>query len=127
MPSKWIQINPNPNGKSVGDCTVRAISLATGQSWEKTYLDLCIQGYILSDMPSSNDVWMAYLADKGWTFHRLQDDCPFCYTIKDFCREYNRGVYIVGTGTHVICVKEGDWMDAWDSGDKTPLFYFSRG
>jgi len=29
--------NANPFGRLVNDCTVRAISLATNQSWDKTY------------------------------------------------------------------------------------------
>lgn len=124
--SRWIKRNPNPYGKSVGDCTVRAIALATGQSWEKVYLDLCLQGYMLGDMPSSNDVWSTYLNDRGWQYHRLQDTCPFCYTVKDFAEEHNIGTFIVGTGSHVICVNEGDWMDVWDSGEKVPMFFFSK-
>ena len=39
--------NPNPEGKQVGDCTVRAIARATGQSWDATYIGLCLQGLIL--------------------------------------------------------------------------------
>lgn len=124
--SNYQYVNPNPRGKSVGDCTVRAIALATDQDWDKVYFDLCIQGYMESDMPSSNSVWGKYLTDHGWQYHRLQDTCPFCYTVKDFAEEHNIGTFIVGTGSHVVCVKEGDWMDAWDSGDKVPLFYFER-
>ena len=120
------KVNPNPQGKNVGDCTVRAIALATSQPWEKVYIDLCLQGYMMADMPSSNDVWTAYLAERGWQYHRLQDTCPFCYTVADFAKDYNRGTYIVGTGSHVICVHEGEINDAWDSGDKVPLFYFER-
>lgn len=30
--------NPNPEGKQVGDCTVRAIAKATGKSWDETYV-----------------------------------------------------------------------------------------
>ena len=29
--------NANPYGRHVSDCSVRAISLATEQSWEETY------------------------------------------------------------------------------------------
>lgn len=122
--SNWEKVNPNPKGKNVGDCTVRAISLATNQGWEKVYLDLCIQGYTMADMPSSNDVWGKYLMDKGWAYRRLQDTCPFCYTINDFCNDHPEGTYIVATGTHVVCVKDGRYLDTWDSGDKVPLFYF---
>ena len=62
------KVNPNPQGKNVGDCTVRAIAIATDQSWEKVYIDLCLQGYMMADMPSSNDVWTAYLAERGWQY-----------------------------------------------------------
>lgn len=124
--SHYFNINPNPKKKEVGDCTVRAISLATDQSWEDVYLKLCIKGYILCDMPSSNNVWSSYLIDENWEYHHLLDTCPFCYTIKDFCNDYPKGTYIVATGTHVVCIKDGMYLDAWDSGDKIPLFYFSK-
>jgi len=125
--SKFKKVNPNPQGKNVGDCTVRAISLATNQDWDKIYLDLCIQGYVLSDMPSSNAVWGKYLSDRGWTLHRLPDTCPLCYTIDDFCEDYPKGIYIVGTGTHVVCIQDGFILDTWDSSDKTPNFFFEKG
>ena len=36
--NNWQSYNPNPvSGQRVGDCTVRAISKATGQDWETTY------------------------------------------------------------------------------------------
>lgn len=122
----YRQQNPNPQGKNVGDCTVRAIALATDKSWAEVYMNLCVYGLVMADMPSSNDVWMKYLTDSGWRFHRLQDTCPFCYTIADFAKGHSRGTYIVGTGTHVVCVKNGDWLDAWDSSDKVPMFFFDK-
>lgn len=123
---RYTHVNPNPKEKNVGDCTVRAISLATGMSWTETYFNLCMKGYMIADMPSSNDVWGSYLVDNGWSYHRLPDTCPFCYTINDFCNEHPKGTFIVATGTHVVCVKDGSYLDAWDSGDKVPLFYFSK-
>ena len=122
----YRQQNPNPQGKNVGDCTVRAIALATNKSWVEVYLSLCIYGLVIGDMPSANDTWMKYLTDTGWQFHRLQDTCPFYYTIADFAKDHSRGTYIVGTGTHVVCVKNGDWLDAWDSADKVPMFFFYK-
>ena len=48
--------NPNPTGKNVGDCAVRALSKALGQDWLVTYLGICIQGALAGDMPSANAV-----------------------------------------------------------------------
>ena len=126
MTNRYIHRNLNPGAKNVGDCTVRAIALATDQSWDKVYLDLCIEGYVLADMPSANDVWSQYLLDRGWIMHRLPDTCPLCYSLEDFCRDHEEGTYIVWTGTHVICVKSGRYYDAWDSGEKTVHFYFAK-
>ena len=57
----WARHNENPDGRNVGDCTVRAISTALGQEWETTYIALALQGYLMGDMPSANHVWGAYL------------------------------------------------------------------
>lgn len=49
--------NPNPAGLSVGDCVIRAISKLTNQTWDETFIDICMMGYELKDMPSANHVW----------------------------------------------------------------------
>ena len=126
MSHNYAYINPNPKEKKVGDCTIRAISVALNKSWEDIYLDLAIKGYLMADMPSSNEVWGSYLIDKGWKYHHLPDTCPLCYTIENFCEDNPKGTYIVATGSHIVCVKDGKFLDTWDSGDKVPLFYFER-
>jgi hypothetical protein len=118
--------NPNPNGSYVGDCVVRAISIANDKSWNETYIDLCLRGLMLFDMPSSNRVWNEYLKSEGYTRHMVPDNCPHCYTIKDFCNEYFRGTYILGTGTHVVAVINGDYYDTWDSGDESPIYFWTK-
>ena len=50
----FIFKNPNPGGSYVGDCVIRAISIATNKSWYDTFIGLCLQGFIMYDMPSSN-------------------------------------------------------------------------
>ena len=49
--------NPNPCGKNVSDCTVRAICKATGKDWGEVYLRLCMQGYLDGDLPNANACW----------------------------------------------------------------------
>lgn len=122
----FIFSNKNPQNNSVGDCVVRAISEALNQDWYRTYIDLAIKGFEMADMPSSNRVWMEYLKEQGWQRRVVPDDCPACYSVKDFCGEYFKGTYILGTGTHVIAVKDGDYIDTWDSGNEYPVYYWQR-
>lgn len=122
----FVMTNPNPQGLNVGDCAIRAISIATDKPWNDVYSGVCLHGLLLSDMPSSNRVWGDYLEENGFKLHLIPDSCPECYTIKDFCREYPKGTYIVGTGRHVVCVKDGNLMDTWDSSSERPLYYFKK-
>lgn len=119
--------NPNPrNRKGVGDCTVRAVSKALGISWNTAYLDLCVQGYLLADMPSSNMVMNSYLHGNGFSKHVIDDSCPDCYTVSEFAEDHPHGTYILGTGTHVVAVVDGIYYDSWDSGDETPIYYYQK-
>ena len=122
----FIKVNPNPYGSYVGDCVVRALSIALDQDWYSTYIELVVQGFAMCDMPSSNRVWAELLKSYGFRSRMLPDTCPRCYTIRDFCGEHFTGTYIVGTGTHVVAVIDGDYYDSWDSGDETPIYYWYR-
>jgi hypothetical protein len=123
----YIFWNNNPEGIKIGDCVVRAISEAMGQTWERTYIDLCIEGFMFADMPNSNAVWAAYLHSHGWKKHIVPDSCPDCYTFGDFAAEHTTGTYIVATGSHVACVKDGGkLLDNWDSSGETVAYYFER-
>lgn len=122
----YIEFNNNPLKKRVGDCVVRAIALAMNTEWETVYIDLMIQGYAMKDIPNANYVWGSYLRQCGFERKALPNTCPDCYTVKDFCKDYPEGTYILATGSHAVCVKDGDWYDTWNSGDETPIFYWER-
>ena len=126
MKSTFVKYNNNPLGKVVGDCVVRAISIAENKSWDDAYVDLSRKGYELADLPSSNSVWSEYLRDKGYSRHIISDKCPLCYTIDDFAYEYPVGTYVIGTGTHAVCIRNGQVIDAWDSRHETPIYYFEK-
>lgn len=116
--------NPNPKTARVGDCVVRAISIVTGKDWEEVYAGLCVTGFELCDMPSSNAVWAAYLESLG--FKKRVIECKGCYTVRDFANDHPEGKYILGTGTHAVAIIDGDYIDTWDSGDEVPIYYFQE-
>lgn len=122
----WIEFNINPFGLRVGDCVIRAISKALDKPWEETYIDLCVQGFMMGDLPSSNAVWSAYLKHKGFKRFTVRD-CPDCYTLEDFCQDHPQGVFVIGTGSHAVAVVDGQIFDAWDSRRETPVYYFEKG
>ncbi len=123
----YRELNLNPEHKRVGDCTVRAIAAATLKQWETVYADLAVEGLLLHDMPTANYVWGHYLRRCGWNRSAIPNSCPDCYTVADFASEHPSGTYILALATHVVCVRDGDWLDTWDSGDETPLYYWQKG
>ena len=101
----FVRYNPNPAGKNVGDCPVRAICKATGQGWHETYVQLCMQGLALADMPSANNVWGAYLKKLGVRRHIIPEDYPDSYSVGDFAREHPRGTYLLALAAIVAEMK----------------------
>ena len=122
----WIEYNPNPTGRKVGDCSVRAVSKALGVDWETAFAMISANAYAMGDMPSSDSVWGATLRQNGFYRESIPNTCPDCYTLRDFCAMHPYGKYLACTGSHVVAVIDGDYYDTWDSGDETILYYFRK-
>ena len=91
----FVEVNANPYRKSVGDCVIRAISVAENKEWDDIFLELMLKSYVMKDIPSSNEVWGSYLKDIGYSRYIIPNTCPDCYTIKDFAADNPVGKYIV--------------------------------
>lgn len=123
----YVPYNPNPAGRVVGDCTIRAISLLTNQDWDTVYVGATFEGFLRKNMPSGNDTWGAYLNRLGYIRRGIPDTCPFCYTVKDFCKDHPVGTYLLALDQHVVAVKDGNYYDTWDSGNEIPFYYWTKG
>lgn len=122
----WIKYNPNPTGRSVGDCSVRAISKALNIDWETAYAMICSNGYAMGDMPSSDSVWGAVLRQNGFYKQAIPNRCPDCYTVEEFCEDHPSGTYVLGFGGHVATVVDGDLYDSWDSRKEIPIYVWFK-
>ena len=118
--------NPNPAGKFVGDCTIRAICKLLDKDWDEVYAGTVLQGFFGKDMPSGNSIWGAYLKRKGFIRKWLPDTCPDCYTVEDFVKDFPRGVYVLGFGGHVATVIDGNLYDSWNSLQEVPVYFWYR-
>lgn len=122
----FVYYNPNPVGRRVGDCAIRAIAKALGISWEDAYAKVATNGYRMGDMPSSDSVWGAVLRENGFYRKAIPNTCPDCYTANDFTIDHPDGVYVLGFGGHVATVVDGDIYDSWDSSNEIPQYYWYK-
>lgn len=122
----WIFANPNPCRAEEPDCVVRAIALATGKSWDEVHWDLCVMSHDRCTMPSVNWLLGLYLKRNGFEKFLLPESCPECVTMERFCRMYPKGTYIIGTEHHAICIRDGNWLDTWDSMNEVPTYFFRK-
>ena len=122
----WVFYQPNPVGRNVGDCAVRAIAKALGTDWETAYATIAAAGYQMGDMPSSDSVWGAVLRQNGFYREAIPNTCPDCYTAEDFCADHPEGVYVLAFGGHVATAADGQLFDSWDSSGLVPVYFWFK-
>lgn len=117
----------NPLGrKTVGDCSVRAISKALGVSWDEAHDMLSDMSKNMGTIMNDNDVISAVLRMHGFYRENLPNFCPDCYTVRDFAEDSPVGTYVLCSGNHVVTVINGTYFDSFDSGDEVPLWFWTR-
>lgn len=122
----YTEYNPNPFGRRVDDCAVRAVAKALNADWMTAYAMLCDKGAKLGDMPHADSVWGAVLREYGFVRHIVPNTCPNCYTAEDFCKDHPRGTYVLAFGGHVATVTDGRLFDTWDSSELIPTYFYQR-
>lgn len=120
------EYNPNPVGRHVGDCSIRAIAKALDTDWETAFILVTVNAYQMGDMPSSDSVWGAVLRENGFYKKIIPNYCPDCYTVEDFCKDHPNGIFVLGFGGHVATVVDGKLYDSWDSSKEIPIYYWYR-
>ena len=122
----FVYFNPNPSGRNVGDCAVRAVAKALDIDWEKAYSLITANGFLMNDMPSSDSVWGSVLRQAGFKRSAISNTCPDCYTAADFAADHPSGTFVLGFGGHTATIKDGNLYDSWDSSQSVPQFYWFK-
>lgn len=104
--------NMNPKGNNIDDCTIRAISLAEGISWEKAYDNLSKSAKKMGLMMSSVEAIENYLDQR---YKRVS-----CYskTVGDFIKKHPHGIYLITMPGHITVLKNGINYDTFDSSNR---------
>ncbi len=122
----WEEYEPNPVRTGAIDCSVRAITKALGISWERAFVMLALNGFLMGTMPSADEVWGSVLRQHGFSRHMIPNTCPDCYTVEDLCRDHPSGIYVVKSENHVATVVDGVLYDSWPSQNKTAIYYWTK-
>ena len=122
----FIEYNPNPVSRKVGDCTVRAVAKALDIDWETAYVKMAVNGFSMGDMPSSDSVWGAVLRHNGFKKEIIPNTCPDRYTAEDFAKDNPVGTFVLGFGGHVTTVVDGNLYDSWDSSKEIPAYVWRK-
>lgn len=100
--------NANKNGRYVNDCTIRAISLAEGKSWQETYDELSYiagkNGIILDDAN-----FIEPLLDNRYKRIRIKN-----MSVGEFAERNPRGIYIIAVRSHLTCCLDGVIYDTFN-------------
>lgn len=116
---RWKKYNPNPQSRNIGDCTLRSYCAAFGITWDKAF-------DIASKIAKDNASMIQYVSDKVLTEHfgcTLDEEYKKVkakdrITVNTFAMTHPYGTYILHVRQHQVTVKNGEYWDSWDSGDK---------
>lgn len=122
----WQEYQNNPCGRKVGDCAVRAVSIALDIDWKSAYCLLAARGYEVCDVMNADAVIGSLLKSYGFERGTIPTACPDCYSAEDFCMDHPKGTYMLFFGGHVATVKSGKLMDSWDSSKESPQYYWAK-
>lgn len=104
--------NANVRGNFVNDCTIRAISLAEGKSWNETYEEL-------SDLAQYNGIILDDVRFiEPFLDSRYERQCVSDTYVGEFAEEHPRGVYLITMNSHITCCVDGIIYDTFDCRDR---------
>ena len=116
---RWHEYNPNPKKKNVGDCSLRAYCAAFGWTWEEAFEKssaIAKDEAIMMDTHKTCEKVMegeGYVLDEEFKKSKRKD-----LTVNEFALTHPYGTYFLNTHGHLLCVKDGEYWDSWDSGKK---------
>lgn len=104
--------NANPRGRHVNDCTVRAISTATGKKWDETYRELSYFAQAQAIMPDD----VVYIDEYLYRhFDKIYDSkIDRKMTVGDFVQSNPYGTYLITMDGHITCAIDGIIYDTFN-------------
>ena len=122
--------NINPRNRICGDCVIRAVALATGQSWEQTIRDMTELGIKKGLVLNDKELYPLYLKEKGFIeCSEPRDINNRKLTVKEWLiqRGSTDGPIVANVGSHhVTLIKNNKVRDVWNSSTQTIHKYWIK-
>lgn len=123
--------NVNPHNRIGGDCVIRAIALACGQSWEQTVRELTEMGIKKGYICNDQKLYPAYLISKGFReMPEPRDVNNRKLTVKEWLIQREGFVVkpiVANVGSHhVAAIVDNKVRDIWNSSTQTMHKYWVK-
>ena len=116
-----------PNIHTCGDCHIRCICAATGQTWLEAFDGLAASARKNQWNLGLRENITEYLATLGFQWHAI---CPKKGekrpTVSDFAKTHTKGHYVLDISNHVVGAHHGKYYDIWDCGYKSMYGYWEK-
>lgn len=113
---KYQHYNANPRQRRVNDCTVRAISLATGRTWDQAYEELSKVAQAQAIMPDDVTYIDEYLERRFRKVCGCKDRIRI--TVGEFVDTHPQGTYLITMRGHITCAIDGCIYDTFNPRDR---------
>lgn len=127
--SRWEEFNPNPLGKDVDDCSIRAYCAAADIEWDTAFDYACEIGGNEKDIINSVKVCDKVITEKLKMVLNKESKKvkpKNRQTVMEFACTHPEGTYILVCNRHACTVKNGRYYDSFNSGKLKVKYYFSK-
>lgn len=124
---KYENFNANPKGRKTTDCVIRALSVATCESYNEVYDELVKISKDTGYMINKKRVYERYLAKKGFIKVAQPRKADGTKYLIGEVRELTDGlVIVVSMANHLTTIRGDKLVDTCDSRYKTIENYYIR-
>ena len=112
--AKYVYWNENLDGKHVGDCVTRAITLASGLPYETIQRKLWLTGELFDCDCLCRFCYEHFIEDVlGYRKVNCEN-----LTVGEFADKYPVGTYLIRVPEHLTCVIDNKIMDTWNCSEE---------
>lgn len=115
---KYYQPNKKDLKDKYGDCVIRALTAVTGKSWLDVFDELIPYARYAQCNPNAKQAYQEYLKNNGFVRYGISNKKGSKRpTVQKFALSHKTGIYLLEVAHHAVAVKDGYFLDTWDSGD----------